>query len=65
MEISLSLDTYFAGLEISYNKSYDGYKEIIDGFSLEDVCYGDDEMNKQETEEVENVKEIFKAMGYT
>ena len=40
-------------------------KEIIDGFSLEDVCYGDDEMNKQETEEVENVKEIFKAMGYT
>ena len=40
-------------------------KEIIDGFSLEDVCYGDDEMNKQETEEVKNVKEIFKAMGYT
>jgi hypothetical protein len=40
-------------------------KEIIDGFSLEDVCYDDDEMNKQETEEVENVKEIFKAMGYT
>ena len=40
-------------------------KEIIDGFSLEDVCYGDDEMNKQETEDVEDVKEIFKAMGYT
>ena len=40
-------------------------KEIIDGFSLEDVCYGDDEMNKEKTEEVNNVKEIFKDMGYT
>ena len=40
-------------------------KEIIDGFSLEDVCYSDDERTKQETEDVEDVKEIFKAMGYT
>ena len=40
-------------------------KEITNGFSLEDVCYDNDGMNKQETKETKNVKEIFKAMGYT
>ena len=40
-------------------------KEITNGFSLEDVCYDNDGMSKQETEETKNVKEIFKAMGYT
>ena len=37
-------------------------KGIPYGYS---VCYDNDGMSKQETEETKNVKEIFKAMGYT
>ena len=40
-------------------------QEIINGFSLEGTDYNNDKMTKQETEERKNVKEMFKAMGYT